>query len=183
MSTNSRKRPVQKPAGKTASKQAPKRKNPYPALIGAVVVLAAAVFIIVKAAGGSGVGGAPIQSSGNLLIPKSAVTEKVTFYPYKVGNVKMEVLALKAPDGTIRTAFNTCQVCYDSGKGYYIQEGDELVCQNCLNRFKSSDVEVVHGGCNPVPILSQDKTDDGTNITISQAFLEKNKDLFLKWKK
>jgi len=40
----------------------------------------------------------------------------------------MEVLALKAKDRTIRTALNTCQVCYASGKGYYVQEGDVLVC-------------------------------------------------------
>jgi len=35
----------------------------------------------------------------------------------------MEVLAVKAPDGTIRTAMNTCKICYDSGAGYYVQEG------------------------------------------------------------
>lgn len=29
----------------------------------------------------------------------------------------------------IRTAFNTCQVCYSSGKGYYVQSGNVLVCQ------------------------------------------------------
>lgn len=121
-------------------------------------------------------------SGGDLLIPKSEISEKAQFYPYKAGNTKMEVLAVKAPDGTIRTAFNTCQVCYDSGKGYYKQEGDELVCQNCKNRFKTSDVEVVHGGCNPVPILKENKTDDGSNLIISQAFLTTNKDLFLKWK-
>ena len=39
----------------------------------------------------------------------------------------IEVLAVKSSDGTIRTAFNTCQVCYASGRGYYIQQGDGLI--------------------------------------------------------
>ena len=62
-------------------------------------------------------------------------------------------------------AFNTCQVCYDSGRGYYVQEGDVLVCQNCGNRFSAEQVELIKGGCNPVPIDSENKTDDGTTIT------------------
>ena len=49
----------------------------------------------------------------------------------------MEIVAVKALDGSIRTAFNTCQVCYNSGRGYYQQEGNELVCQNCGNWKKS----------------------------------------------
>ena len=95
----------------------------------------------------------------------------------------MEIIALKAPDGTIRTAFNTCQVCYDSGRGYYVQEGDVLVCQNCGNRFSADQVELVKGGCNPVPILAENKTDNGATITIPKDFLEQNKDLFGNWRK
>lgn len=122
-------------------------------------------------------------ASGDITIIKSEITETAKFYPYNVGNINMEVLAVKASDGTIRTAFNTCQVCYDSGRGYYVQEGDELVCQNCGNRFQLDQIEIIKGGCNPVPILEEDKTDDGTNIVILQAFLEGNKDLFGNWSK
>jgi uncharacterized membrane protein len=122
------------------------------------------------------------SNSGNLVILKSEVSGTAKFYSYNVGNTKMEVLAVKAPDGTIRTAFNTCQVCYSSGRGYYKQEGDELVCQNCGNRFKTSQVEIIKGGCNPVPILKDNKTDDGTNITILNDYLVQNKDLFNNWK-
>jgi len=94
----------------------------------------------------------------------------------------MEVIAVKAPDGTIRTAFNTCQVCYSSGRGYYVQEGNELVCQNCGNRFNISKVDIIKGGCNPVPILASDKQDSGGKITISQNFLTQNVGLFGNWK-
>ncbi len=122
-------------------------------------------------------------ASGEIKIVKSDITGTVKFYPYKAGKTKMEVLAVKASDGTIRTAFNTCQVCFNSGKGYYKQEGDELVCQNCGNRFKLDQIEVIKGGCNPVPIMEENKTDDGANIVIAKDFLEANKELFANWNK
>lgn len=124
-----------------------------------------------------------IPSGVDLKIVKSEVTEIVKFYPYKVDNVNMEVLAVKAKDGTIRTALNTCQVCYPSGRGYYVQKGDTIVCQNCGNVFKIDQVEKMKGGCNPVPVTGEDKKDDGTNIVVSKTFMTENKELFLKWGK
>jgi len=168
-----------------------------------IAIILIAVFLIIKVITGSGAStdtstginagtivgtsvGASVgaaSQSGDITITKSEVTETAKFIPYKVGNTDMEIIALKASDGTIRTAFNTCQVCYDSGRGYYVQEGDELVCQNCGNRFKADQVEVIKGGCNPVPITTENKTDDGTTITIAKDFLEQNEALFGNWKK
>ena len=125
---------------------------------------------------------AQIASGSDLVIPLSGITEKASFYPYNLNGTKLEVIAVKASDGSIRTAFNTCQVCYSSGKGYYVLQGDFLVCQNCGNKFKADQVEVSKGGCNPVAIFDADKTVDGTNITISKSFLEKSKAIFAKWK-
>jgi uncharacterized membrane protein len=100
-----------------------------------------------------------------------------------VNGIDLEVIAVEAPDGTIRTAFNTCQVCYDSGKGYYKQNGDVLVCQNCGNRFPMSHVEVESGGCNPWPIFDEYKTVTDTDITISAAFLSEATVIFENWKR
>jgi hypothetical protein len=122
-------------------------------------------------------------SSGELKILKSEITDKAKFYPYEADGVYMEVLAVKANDGSIRTALNTCQICFNSGQGYYKQEGNKLVCQNCGNRFGVDDVEIVRGGCNPVPILEENKNDDGEYITIDKGFLADNKDLFIGWKR
>lgn len=118
-----------------------------------------------------------------LVIAKSEITETAKFYPYQFGETKMEILAVKANDGTIRTAFNTCQVCYDSGRGYYIQEGNELVCQNCRNRFQIDQVEIMKGGCNPVPIMEENKTEDDEQIVISHDFIAANAGLFANWGK
>jgi uncharacterized membrane protein len=121
--------------------------------------------------------------NGDLRIPKNEVTAAVKFYQYKSGGVLMEVLALRAPDGSVRTAFNTCQVCYSSGRGWYTQNGDYLVCNNCGNRFLASQVELIKGGCNPVPITKDLKTEDANFITIPRALLDEAKPLFLKWKR
>jgi len=127
----------------------------------------------------------PTASQGDgkdLVISVSDVSEKALFVPVDVDGVKLEVIAVKAPDGSIRTAFNTCQVCYDSGKGYYKQEGDELVCQNCGNRFGMGDVEVTKGGCNPVPIPEKYKTVTADTITIPYDLLKEAKTIFSNWK-
>lgn len=115
-------------------------------------------------------------------IKKADITSQAKFYPYEADGIKMELLALKASDGSVRTAFNTCQVCYSSGKGYYVQEGNELVCQNCGNRFAADQVGVKKGGCNPVPISSSSKTEDDNTIKIDKGFLDNNKAYFSNWK-
>jgi uncharacterized membrane protein len=131
----------------------------------------------------SGFAQATVTASGDLKIQKKGIGSQAVFFPYKSGNVAMEVLAVKAPDGTIRTALNTCQVCYSSGRGYYTQKGDLLVCNNCGNLFKVSQVELVKGGCNPVPITREWKTEDAQSIVISREFLDRARPLFANWKK
>lgn len=123
------------------------------------------------------------QTQADLIIPVSEISSTASYYPVEVDGTKMEVVAVKAPDGSIRTAFNTCQVCYDSGRGYYKQDGDVLVCQNCGNRFPMERVEVEAGGCNPWPIFDQNKTVTEESITITSDFLKESKQIFANWKK
>lgn len=129
---------------------------------------------------GSTVKKAAVKDS-DIIITLQDITETATFYPASINGTELEVIAVKAPDGTIRTAFNTCQVCYGSGRGYYEQEGDQLVCQNCGNQFGMGDVEVARGGCNPVPISNEYKKEDDKTITISKDFLTKATVIFENW--
>jgi uncharacterized membrane protein len=124
----------------------------------------------------------PAIADRDLVIQVAEVTENAIFYPVDIEGTRLEVLAVKAPDGTIRTAFNTCQVCYGSGRGFYKQQGTVLVCQNCGNRFRMSQVEVRSGGCNPVPVFSQNKTVTATTITISMEYLKEAKAIFARGK-
>lgn len=123
-----------------------------------------------------------VQKAGNVVIDKNEIGRSATFYPYELEGVELEVMAVKASDGTIRTAFNTCQICYASGRGYYKQQGEALICQNCGNVFTADDVQVLAGGCNPVPIFEEDKTETQESIEISEDFLKESKDIFLNWR-
>ncbi|MGE5544447.1 MAG: DUF2318 domain-containing protein [Bacillota bacterium] len=122
------------------------------------------------------------ESKAGINITKNQVTSAAKFYPYNIDGINMEIIAVKATDGTIRTALNTCQICFDSGRGYYQQEGDFLVCQNCGNRFHIDQVEKIKGGCNPVPVLEGDKQDNGDSIAISAEYLASQKQYFANWK-
>ncbi len=161
-----------------------------------IIVLAAAAIVVVIIASnmadwfGKTGGSKNSKSSGisavkddDIVISLKDVTETALFYPASINGTDLEVIAVKAADGTVRTAFNTCQVCFGSGKGYYEQEGDQLVCQNCGNRFGMDEVEVTRGGCNPVPITSEYKKVDEETITISKNFLEQATVIFQNWNK
>ncbi|MDR1930866.1 MAG: DUF2318 domain-containing protein [Treponema sp.] len=125
----------------------------------------------------------PAIADRDLVIPIAEITENAVFYPVDIQGTRLEVIAVKAPDGTIRTAFNTCQVCYGSGRGFYKQQGTVLVCQNCGNRFRMSQVELRSGGCNPVPIFAANKRVDDKNITIPREFLMEAKGIFARWRR
>ncbi|GHS99335.1 hypothetical protein AGMMS50276_22770 [Synergistales bacterium] len=141
------------------------------------VLVVLAVVVVFGASAHAGV-----LENGDLYVSAEEITETATFYPLNIEGTEMEIFAVRAPDGTIRTAFNTCQVCYGSGRGYYKQDGSVFVCQNCGNRFRTSDIEIVRGGCNPVPITAQYKTVDERGITITKDFLLKAKVIFSNWK-
>ncbi len=154
----------------------------------ALLAIIAAVLLAAGCAGGVAPEKGQVAASGSvsegagLTIPVAEISETPSFYPVTVGKTDMEVIAVKAPDGTIRTAFNTCQICYSSGRGYYELSGDKLVCQNCGNRFSTNQLEVESGGCNPWPIFAKDKTVTDSDITISQDFLEGSVKIFSNWK-
>lgn len=149
---------------------------------GVIIVLIAGIFIYKGSVNKSNKSDYIDSKTENLIIPISELSSKATFYPYQAGDVKMEVLALKASDGTVRTAFNTCQVCYSSGRGYYELDGTTLVCQNCGNRFSPDQVEIEKGGCNPVPITSEYKEESNGKIVISKDILKQAGVIFENWK-
>ena len=124
-----------------------------------------------------------LTNGGDLTIMKSDITNKIKIYPYQSNDIYMEVMAVSASDGTIRTALNTCINCYNSGRGYYTQQGDMLICQSCGNQFEVDQIEIIEGGCNPVPIAKDIKTEDKEKIIIHEDSLVEYEPLFEEWKK
>lgn len=159
-----------------------KYRGHIPAILMTAALMIAALAGCAQSNGTQKDTAAQTVKDSDLVIPVSEVSETASFYPVEIDGTALEVVAVKASDGTIRTAFNTCQVCYDSGRGYYETDGTVLVCQNCGNRFSADQVEVTRGGCNPVPITSEEKTATDESITISYDYLKQARSVFSNWK-
>ncbi|MBW2609818.1 MAG: DUF2318 domain-containing protein [Deltaproteobacteria bacterium] len=88
--------------------------------------------------------------------------------------VLIKYFVLKSSDGVIRAAFDACDVCWPSGKGYY-QDGDYMVCRNCGRRFASVKVNEVKGGCNPAPLY---RKVEGGDLVIQVADILEGRQYF-----
>ena len=85
----------------------------------AVCLLAAAGLMLHAAA--------PAQAGdGALVIPLSQISGTAAFFPVEVDGTAMEVIAVRDSAGKVRTAFNTCQICYGSGRGYSPVQRDQV---------------------------------------------------------
>lgn len=123
-----------------------------------------------------------VPADGALEIPVADLSETIRIYTFTVDGLQMEVLAAKDADGTVRTAFNTCQVCNGSRKAYFEAQGEHVICQNCGNSFGREDVGVLSGGCNPYPIFAESREDTEDTVRIPYEFLSGATGLFTRWK-
>ena len=162
-----------------------KKKKPWLPLAAVVlVVLVAAVALFSRSGATDPTAGDSLSlQPGEILdIPLEELSAAARFYPVEVNGTQMEIIALEDTSGEIRTAFNTCQICYLSGRGYYEQDGSVLVCQNCGSQFTVDQVGVQAGGCNPWPILPEDRTVTGETLSISYDTLDEATQIFASWK-
>lgn len=51
---------------------------------------------------------AVLDEEGNVVINKDDITNVATFINYTTGGVTIQLIAVRASDGTVRVAFNTC---------------------------------------------------------------------------
>ena len=127
---------------------------------------------------------ATLNENGDVVIKEADITDKATFIEYKSKDgITVGLLAVRASDGTVRTAFDTCQVCNGSSYAFFVQTDNVFLCQNCGNTFSLDLIEQERGGCNPIPIMAEDKTVTDTEIIIPAALLEENAAMFENWKK
>jgi uncharacterized membrane protein len=135
-------------------------------VIGIVVVaVAAGLFFAVRARIGSTRSEGILASAkvfatitavnGNVTIPLDTIAAKsVGYFSYATGEKEVKFFVLKAADGSIRVALDACNSCYRAKLGYH-QAGDSMICNNCGLVFKSSDIGVIRGGCNPIPLPTE----------------------------
>ncbi len=104
-----------------------------------------------------------VAENGAVRLPISTFDDyKAHHYTYMHEGRPIEFFVLKSKDGIVRAAFNACDVCFGSKKGY-TQDGDYMVCNNCGRRFPADQINVVQGGCNPSPLT---RVVDGDTLVI-----------------
>jgi uncharacterized membrane protein len=58
---------------------------------------------------------------------------------------------MRSSDGVYRAAFDACDECFHAKQGYF-QDGDDMVCRKCGRHFRSTKINEVSGGCNPIGV-------------------------------
>ena len=132
----------------------------------AAVAIGAGGYLLFRAPAGTSVAASTSQSSSG---PESVSFPMETFddgqakyFSYDAPSGKtIKFFVIKSSDGIVRAAFDACDVCFASKKGYR-QEGDFMVCNNCGQKFLSTRVNEVKGGCNPSPL--ERTVEDGTLV-------------------
>ena len=139
-------------------KKSKKKGRATYAAIGVItlLVLVVAVFFFKK----DGQSSEEISKAKEVTFPVATFDDgKAKHFEFAAGNgITVKYFVLKSSDGVIRAAFDACDVCWPSGKGYYQDKGS-MVCRNCGRRFASEKVNEVKGGCNPAPLNRSIKGD------------------------
>ena len=88
--------------------------------------------------------------NGVVSIPLAKVSDgKAHYYKISESGKDIQFFVVKGTDGSIKTAFDTCDVCYKDKKGYE-QQGDAMLCKNCNKKFAIAKMGPNStGGCNP----------------------------------
>ena len=118
-----------------------------------------------------GVDGALLRSEGGMVsLPLAEVGDgQAHFYRYQSGEKTVSFFVVRGGDGRLRAALDTCDVCYEAKKGYR-QEGSDMVCNNCDQRFPTIRINEVAGGCNPVGLPV---TVDGERLILTATDLDR----------
>lgn len=116
-----------------------------------------------------------VETADAVRIPlKSLDSGKALFLPLESEGRQLYYFALKSRDGAYRAALDACDVCYRTNRGYR-QEGDQMVCNNCGQKFACDKIGEVKGGCNPHPLA---RGIEGQSLVIKKADIAAGKEYF-----
>lgn len=89
-------------------------------------------------------------ADGTVAIPQAKVGDgRAHYFAFEDGGKTITFFLVKAADGSVRSAFDACDVCYHEKKGYE-QQGDAMICRNCNRKFAVNRIGPhAVGGCNP----------------------------------
>ena len=159
------------------SEGTPDKRKTTAILVATVLVLAAVgIYLVMNASGDNPASTAVATSPApggaearDVRIALSDLSGTAKFFDYKLSDNKpVRFFVIKSSDGVYRAALDACDTCYHAKKGYH-QEGDDMICNNCGLHFHSSQINEVHGGCNPVGLP---RTIDGNQLVIKASELD-----------
>jgi uncharacterized membrane protein len=146
----------------------PRRPLPWNAVIvaAAVAFLGVAILVAARSQGGTvgTVAGTDFVADESLFADNQA---RFFAYTTRAGQAA-RFFVMKSADGVVRAAMDACVVCYKQRLGYR-QQGDQMVCNKCGQAFASNRINVVTGGCNPIPL--ERRVANG-QVTVTAAALE-----------
>ncbi len=145
-------------------------KNALIIVISIVVLVGAVLLIRNIGTPTAAVTGVP---AGEMKIPLSEVSSNAKWYEYDANGAAIRFFAVKASDGSVKTAFDACDVCYKNKKGYR-QEGNEMVCNNCGRRFPINSLGTENTGSGCWPGYLPNTVRDGS-VVIRKSDLEAGK--------
>lgn len=89
-------------------------------------------------------------SNGVVALPIAKLADgKARFYKFTDGGKEIVFFSAKSSDGSYKVAFDACDSCFKSRKGYE-QQGDKMNCKNCNQKFAINRLGPnATGGCNP----------------------------------
>ena len=108
-------------------------------------------------------------------MPMSQINDgKAHFYTYDANGITVKYFVLADQKGVVRAALDACEVCYPKKLGYH-QAGNAMQCNNCGKVFQSALINVITGGCNPIPLT---RSVNGATLTIRTADLQNGAQYF-----
>lgn len=131
------------------------------------------IFVLILLSVGVFTKGFGVFGNEEVEIPLDEITEEARWYEEEIKGVTVKFFAIRDGDD-VKTAFDACDVCYRSNKGYS-QDGDFMVCNNCGNKYAISGLGTKNkagGGCWPGYLPSEVK---GDKLVIKESDLEKGK--------
>ena len=132
-------------------------------------MVAIAAFVVMNRGGGTTATATTASAGGDVTLPVAQMNDgKAHFYTYDANGTTVKYFVLASNDGTVRAALDACEVCYPQKKGYH-QAGDAMQCNNCGKIFPSAKINVITGGCNPIPLK---RTVSGSDLVITASSLQ-----------
>ena len=116
-----------------------------------------------------------LETAEVVKIPLKALDSgKALFLSLESESRPLYYFALKSRDSAYRAALDACDVCFRTNRGYR-QEADQMVCNNCGQKFACDKIGEVKGGCNPHPLAHKE---EAGIMVIRKADIVSGKDYF-----